>query len=144
MTNNDTVELLRECNAGIQMGVSAIDEVLPKVKSQKLETILNDYKNKHTKLGNETNEYLDKMGEDTKEPNPMVKGMSWIKTNFMIGMNHSDKTIADLLTDGCNMGVKSLNSYLNEYKAADEHTKDMTKKLINLEERLAVDIRDYL
>ena len=59
-------------------------------------------------------------------------------------MNDSDKTIADLITDGCNMGVKSLNKYLNEYKAADEYSKDITKRLINLEERLAVDIRKYL
>jgi hypothetical protein len=48
------------------------------------------------------------------------------------------------MTDGCNMGVKSLNRYLNEYEAADEVSKDITKRLINLEERLAVDIRDYL
>ena len=30
---------------------------------------------------------------------------------------HSDKPIAELITDGCNMGVKSLNQYLNQYQA---------------------------
>ena len=59
-------------------------------------------------------------------------------------MNESDETIADLMTDGCNMGVKSLNKYLNQYKAADEKTKDITKRLINVEEKLAVDIRPFL
>ena len=59
-------------------------------------------------------------------------------------MDESDETIADLMTDGCNMGVKSLNKYLNQYKAADEKTKDITKRLINLEEKLAVDIRCFL
>ena len=70
--------------------------------------------------------------------------MSWIKTNVMLAMNDSDKTVADLMTDGCNMGVKSLNKYLNQYEAADEVSKDITKRLINLEEKLAVDIRQYL
>jgi hypothetical protein len=42
------------------------------------------------------------------------------------------------------MGVKSLNRYLNQYKAADEVTKDITKRLIHLEEQLAVDIRGFL
>ena len=42
------------------------------------------------------------------------------------------------------MGVKSLNKYLNEYKAADEVSKDITKRLINLEEKLTIDIREYL
>ena len=59
-------------------------------------------------------------------------------------MDYSDQTIADLMTDGCNMGVKSLNQYLNQYEAADEVSKDITKRLINLEERLAVDIRKFL
>ena len=59
-------------------------------------------------------------------------------------MNDSDKTIADLITDGCNMGVKSLHKYLNEYRAADEKAKELTKKLIDLEQKLAVDIRIYL
>ena len=48
------------------------------------------------------------------------------------------------MTDGCNMGVKSLNKYLNKYEAADEVSKDITKRLINLEEKLVVDIRKFL
>ena len=74
----------------------------------------------------------------------MAKGMSWMKTNAMLMMKPDDQTIADLMTDGCNMGVKSLNKYLNQYEAADEVSKDIAKRLINLEEKLAVDIRSYL
>ena len=67
----------------------------------------------------------------TKEPNVMAQGMSWIKTNMRLAMNTSDETIAELMTDGCNMGVKSLSRYLNQYKAADDRAKAITKKLIN-------------
>lgn len=67
-----------------------------------------------------------------------------MKTNVKLIMNESDKTIADLITDGCNMGVKSLNKYLNQYEAADEVSKDITKRLINLEEKLTIDIRKFL
>ena len=74
----------------------------------------------------------------------MAKSMSWLKTNMKLTMNESDKTIAGLMTDGCNMGVKSLNQYLNQYEAADEKTKDIAKRLINLEEKLVVDIRRFL
>jgi len=48
------------------------------------------------------------------------------------------------MTDGCNMGVKSLSMYLNQYKAAEEKAKDIAKKLISMEEQLAVDIRQFL
>ena len=74
----------------------------------------------------------------------MAKGMSWLKTNVKLGLSDSDSTVADLMTDGCNMGVKSLNRYLNQYKAADEVSKDITKRLINLEEQLTIDMRGYL
>ena len=70
--------------------------------------------------------------------------MSWVKTNAKLVMNESDQTIADLMTDGCNMGVKSLHKYLNQYEAADNRTKDIAKRLINLEEQLTVDIRSFL
>ena len=144
MIENDTIKLLRECDAGVKMGVSSISEVIDRVKSRDFQTVLNKCKLEHEKLESEIQQKLIEFKDDGKDPNPMAKSMSWLKTNVMIGMNNSDKTIADLLTDGCNMGVKSLNSYLNEYKAADEYTKDITKKLINIEERMAVDIRDYL
>ena len=82
--------------------------------------------------------------DDGKDPNPIAKGMSWIKTNVKLGMDDSDKVVADLLTDGCNMGVKSLRKYLNQYQAADEDSKDITKRLIQLEEKLTVQLRKYL
>ena len=144
MVEKDTIKLLRECDAGVKMGTSSIKDVLGNVRDKNLETILSTCKNEHEKLDGEIQCLLDKYKDDGKEPAPIAKGMSWVKTNVMLAMNDSDKTVADIMTDGCNMGVKSLNKYLNEYAAADEVSKDICKKLINLEERLAVDIRGYL
>ena len=144
MVEQDTIRLLRECDAGVKMGVESIDEVLEYVGSERLKTVLTDCKNDHEKLNGEIQTLLDKYKDEGKDPNPIAKGMSWMKTNVKLALNESDSTIADLITDGCNMGVKSLNKYLNEYKAADEVSKDIAKKLINLEEELAVDVRDFL
>ena len=140
----DTIKLLRECDAGVKMGVSSIDEVLQYVKSEEMKKELNACKDEHEKLNDEIKKLLDKYKDDGKEPNPMAKGMSWIKTNVKLAINESDNTIADLITDGCNMGVKSLNKYLNQYAAADEVSKDICKRLINLEEKLAIELRSYL
>ena len=144
MVEQDTIKLLRECDAGIKMGVSSIDDVLEYTSDEQFKNILSECKDKHIRLQEEMQGMLDRFHDDGKEPNPMAKGMSWLKTNVKLIINESDKTIAELITDGCNMGVKSLNKYLNQYKAADERSKDIAKKLINLEERLAVDIRGYL
>lgn len=144
MIEQDTVKLLRECDAGIKMGVSSINDVLKYVKSDKLKEYLTDCKDEHEKLDKELQELLDQYRDDGKDPNPIAKGMSWMKTNMKLSMEESDHTIADLITDGCNMGVKSLNRYLNKYEAADEVSKDICKRLINIEDKLATQMRDYL
>ena len=144
MVEQDTVKLLRECDAGVKMGISSIEEVLDNVSDKEFEKILTDCKNEHNKLDSEIQSLLDKYNDEGKEPAAIAKGMSWIKTNVMLAMNESDATVADLMTDGCNMGVKSLNKYLNKYKAADEVSKDIAKRLIKLEEDLAKDIRGFL
>lgn len=144
MIESDTIKLLRECDAGIKMGVAAIDEVLDYVHDETFRKYLTDCREKHRKLKEEIQSLLDQYHDDGKEPNPMAKGMSWMKTNVKLIMDESDETIADLMTDGCNMGIKSLNRYLNQYKAADETSKNITKLLIDLEEKLAVDIRCFL
>ena len=144
MIESDTIKLLRECDAGIKMGVASIDEVLDYVHDETFRKYLTNCKDEHNKLKEEIQGLLEKYQDEGKEPNPMAKGMSWIKTNVKLAVNESDETIADLITEGCNMGVKSLNRFLNQYKAADEKSKDITKRLINLEERLAVDIRQFL
>lgn len=144
MIESDTIKLLKECDAGVKMGTSSIEDVLDDVKNEEFVKLLSKCKDEHLKLDSEISELLGKYHDDGKEPNPMAKGMSWIKTNFKLSMDHSDKTVADLMTDGCNMGVKSLNRYLNQYEAAEEKVKDIAKRLINLEEKLAIDIRCYL
>lgn len=144
MIEQDTIRLLRECDAGVEMGVTAIDEVLPQVCSSELRQCLADCKIKHEALKNEVEMLLENYNDKGKDPNPISKGMSWIKTGVKMGLDSSDNTIAELMTDGCNMGVKSLSRYLNQYKAADETSKNITKRLISLEEQLAVDIRKFL
>ena len=144
LIEQDTVKLLRECDAGVKMGISSIEDVEDHVRADKLKQRLTACKDEHRKLEKEIRSQLDRFHDDGKAPNPMAKGMSWMKTNMKLAMEESDETIADLMTDGCNMGVKSLNKYLNEYEAADEVSKDIAKRLIHLEEKLAVDIRSYL
>ncbi|MBE6979080.1 MAG: hypothetical protein E7431_01715 [Ruminococcaceae bacterium] len=144
MIEQDTVKLLRECDAGTKMGISSIDEVLSHVENKDFKKKLTVCKEEHEKLQAEIDKLLGKYHDEGKDPNPIAKGMSWMKTNMKLGMEDTDATVADLMTDGCNMGVKSLNRYLNQYKAADEVSKDIAKRLINLEEKLTIDIRQFL
>lgn len=144
MIEQDTVKLLRECDAGVKMGISSISDVLDYVSDNEFKDKLTKCKREHDKLDSEIQSLLDKYHDDGKEPAAVAKGMSWMKTNVKLALNESDETVADLITDGCNMGVKSLSKYLNKYEAADETSKDITKRLIKSEEDLGVNIRKYL
>ena len=67
-----------------------------------------------------------------------------MKTNVKTVVEPGDSTIADLVTDGCHMGVKSLNRYLNQYATAEQRVKKIARKLIQIEKNLAEDIAQYL
>lgn len=77
MIEQDTVKLLRECNAGIKMGVQSIDDLLPKAEDDRLKDTLSQSKQEHEKLGNQTHELLNEFHDEGKEPHPVAKGMSW-------------------------------------------------------------------
>lgn len=144
MIEQDTIRLLRECDAGVQMGIESIDDVRDQVRDPKLKELLVNCKKEHEDLCREIEGALDRFGDDGKDPNPIAEGMSKLKTEWKMRMKDSDCTVAELMLDGCNMGVKSLSRYLNQYEAADETAKDIAKRLIALEERLGTQMRSYL
>lgn len=144
MIHEDTIKLLRECDAGVKMGISSIEDVLDEIHDLRFKEILTVCKEKHEEIDKKLQTILDKYHDEGKEPSMMAKSMSWMETNMKLMMDDSDRKIADIMTDGTNMGVKSLSKYLNQYKAADEESKDIAKKLIDLEEKLVQDIRCYL
>ena len=144
MVNSDTIKLLKECDAGSKMAVTSIDDVVEKIRDSSMKSLLQESKDHHEKLGNEIHSLLNQYGKSEKDPNPMAKGMSWMKTNMKLTMDDSDATAADLITDGCNMGTKSLYRYLNQYKAADDTSQDICNRLVSIEEELRKGLRNYL
>lgn len=144
MANSDTICLLKECDSGSKMAVSSINEILEKVKDTKLKKLLIESREHHEKLGNEIHSLLNEYNSETQEPTPIAKSMSWLKTNMKMKMDESDATAADLITDGCGMGIKSLYHYLNQYKTAVSEAKDLCKRLISIEEKLETALHEYL
>lgn len=141
---NDTLKLLRECDSGVKMAVGSIDEVSSHIKDQELKSLLDKSKEEHSQLGGSISELLASLGDEGKDPGVMAKSMSWIKTNVKLGLNDSDRTVAGLMTDGCDMGIKSLTRYLNEYKGASEIARSTARRLIGIEENLLCGLRSYL
>lgn len=144
MITHDTIELLKKCDAGIKMGIKSIDEIKDRIDDENFKKILENSKNTHKSLEKDIGNMLRSYGEEEQNPSAMALSMSWMKTNMKMSINESDNTASDLIIDGCNMGVKSLQKYLNEYEKANEDAKSITKKTIEIEEKLAEDLKKYL
>ena len=144
MNNQDTIELLKECDAGCKMAISSIDDVIENVCNPTFKQKLVTNKEGHKQIEKEIQKLLSENHNEGKDPNIIAKSMSWIETNMKLLLNDSDQTIADIMTDGCNMGIKSLHKYKNQYKTASKDAKDMTNQLINIEQQLVEDMRMYL
>lgn len=141
---NDTIRLLRECNAGIKMGILSLDDVMENVRSEELRSLLQESRDTHCRLGSDTRQYLERYHDDGKEPAAMARMMSWLKANVKLEGDDVDSKAADMITDGCNMGIKSLHRYLNQYPAAEKNVKKLANELIDAEETLIQDLREYL
>ncbi len=141
---NDTVHLLKECDSGTKTAVTSIREVLDNVKSEKLLKTLTDSLEEHERIGDEANALLSELGEDGKDPNPMARAASWMKINVKLFDKPNDETVASLMTDGCNMGIKQLGIYKNKYPTADKKAQRIAEKLISEEENLLDELRHYL
>ena len=144
MIEQDTIRLLRECDAGVQMGIQSIADILPDVQSDTLRQFLTRCKEEHLTLQGEIQALLNQYHDEGKDPNPIAKGMSWVKTNVKLAMEDSDRTVADLITDGCNMGIKTLCRGMNQFKNAGSGAKQACGRLVNLEDKLSSELRLYL
>ncbi len=84
------------------MAVASIDEVLDFVHDENLKSLLTESKEHHETLGNELHSLFSEYNSSDKEPNPIAKGMSWIKTNMKLSMDSSDRLIKieEKLCDG--------------------------------------------
>ena len=141
---NDTVDLLKECDAGVKTAVNSIDEVLSDIRSEDLRRIMDDSRLKHQSIGDGIHSDLSSLDEKGKDPSPVARAMTWMKINWKMTEKADDSTIAELMYDGCSMGVKSIAKYLNRYKDADNSSKTYAKHLIEIEDTLMTDLRTFM
>ncbi|MDR0929477.1 MAG: hypothetical protein LBM74_07170 [Oscillospiraceae bacterium] len=125
------------------MGLDALDDVFPYIDSEGLRQTVSESRKQHRELRTKVHDLLTDYRDEGKHPPAIAEKMAHLITQFKM-MHPSDSAIAELVADGSHMGAKSLNRYLNQYKAADELSKDIAKKLIALEDQLLQDTRRFM
>ena len=64
MIESDTIKLLRECDAGIKMGIESINEVLKYVDDSRLHDVLTKCRDDHLGLQAQIQEMLDEFHDN--------------------------------------------------------------------------------
>lgn len=142
--NHDSVELLKQCNSGCKNGTNSMEQVIEYVKDDKFAKLINDYNQKHIKIGEECHKLLNKGGEEEKDPNALVMKMAEFGTDMKLLINDDAYRIADLLIDGCVMGIKSISKYINKCQKAENEVKDIAYELVCMEQDFMNELLAYL
>lgn len=121
-----------------------MEQVLGYVENEKLKNVINDYNQQHIKIGDECHNLLNKYGSNEKDPQPMAKAMSFISTEVKMMTENKTKKAAEIMMDGCNMGIKSVSSYINQYSHADNESVNMANRIVKLEQSFIEDLREFL
>lgn len=139
----DTIHLLEDCTAGIEMAVSTMDGLLQDIHDRALRQKLRESLRDHQQLRSRTVSLLREYGAQAKAPNPVAKSMAWLKANARMALGGDDTTAAYLVADGCDMGVKSLCRSRNRYAMANRSAVELAQELIRCEEQLSAGLRPF-
>lgn len=139
----DTKALLGDCRAGIELAVSTMDNLLPRIQDQTLRRRLRDGIQAHTELEHQVDSLLHQVGGRQKHPSPMAKAMAHLKTSAKMAWG-DDTTAASLVAEGCGMGIASLCRSRNRCADAGPEALSLSQSLLECEEKLSADMRPFL
>lgn len=142
--SEDTIKLLKECDAGCKMAMDSIAQVEKYAEKEALKKLLDQYQKKHEKLKEEITEQLQKFQKEEQEPDKLASAFAWITTEMKLLMKDNSHQIAKIMMDGCNMGIQSVSEYLNRYPQASQEAKSLAKKLVETEEMFMKELKKFL
>ena len=135
---------LDEVNKGCTMGIEAINNLLKEVSSESFNKTLVKEVESYQKIEGEIHDIYDKYSEGTPhEIGTITKVMTdyMMKTKTM--MDHTDSKIAELLSQGTNMGIIEGQRILNN-KNLNSEVKNLIQKFVKLQEKSLEDLKKYL
>lgn len=144
MSKEDTEGILRECDAGVKTAINSIDEVIDKTDNKELIDALRKSRTEHVELGNDIASLLNENGFEGKDQPVISKLMSKGKIASELLMEPTDATIAELMIDGCNMGIKKLSEYVNRFPTSVSPAVRTAERLIKTEQELMDEMRVFL
>ena len=141
---NDTIKLLKDCDSGLVMAISSLKHVKHEAKADNFTNMLDKYYKNHMRIKKDIDKKLIEYNTTTDDINPFAEAMANMKITLKLTTNHTDNKIADLMIDGCNMGIKSVSKYMNKYSNAKQDIMQLANDIVVLEQNFSNELRQYL
>ena len=74
----------------------------------------------------------------------MASTFAKISTDMKLMMEKDSHKIAEILIDGCNMGVKSTTENMHKYSNASSESMNLAKELVEMEQKMSQDLLQFL
>ena len=140
----DTKTLLQETNYGCKMAVNSMKKIIEEAEDCELMKVILEAISKHEAVGDKTGKALKEHGHEEKEPSPMVTMYSEITTDLKLLWRDDTGKIAEIMVDGCNMGIKSISKVLNDCKNASGESRKLAEALIHEEDQFLRKLQPFL
>lgn len=139
-------EMLEQLYKNVKMGSDSIVKLLPKVSDGNFKTDLTDQLNGYESLATDIKARLKELGVEAKEENAMVKLWSSIGISVNAMMDATDSHMAEMVSEGSNMGINDSIKLLREYENTNvsETALKLVREVIKFEESNLERAKKYL
>lgn len=136
--------LLRKACQGTKYATETISIALNYVKGRELREILNRYNKRHEALKKDIIAALGSRGEGEYAHPSMPAEMAKMHMNISLSISNKDYRIAELMVNGCHMGIKTLWKDKNKCESDCPEAKRLTDELIRIEADMTEELLPYL
>ncbi len=141
-----TAEFLCKLYKNVKMGSESLISLMPKVKDQKLRTDMSVQLGHYEKFATSISKALFDLGREPKEENIVTKASAKIGIAMNTLVDSTSSHIAQMITEGSNMGIDDTIKQLREYEnqPVSEQSMKIAREFIEFEEKNVETMRAYL
>ena len=143
---NKNAELLNDLYSNVKMGSDSIINLLPKVKDDKMKSMMTDQLNQYEKYAQDLKERLNCEGVLPKEPSAISKIGAKIGMEMKSMQDSTTSHMAQMMVQGSTMDVTDLLQKVSVYENMPEcrESVKLAKEIVDFEEHNIEKMKEFL
>lgn len=133
MTGN--AELLNYIYQNSEMGKQSLETLIKSCTSEEFKSVLQNQISEYNKIYDEAKQRLQETNNEVKDIGSLLKISSYISINMNTMMDKTPSHMAEMIMQGCTMGIIDITRKIKDYKEKDKTILDLANKLLAFEEQ---------